>query len=62
LHELNLVGFLGLLLGNFLLDGLVLDFDQFLQELLAINIDIKLDFADGLVMLQIDLLLLLLEV
>jgi hypothetical protein len=51
-----------LLLGNFLLDGLVLDFDQFLQELLAINIDIKLYFADGLVMLQIDLLLLLLEV
>jgi hypothetical protein len=62
LHELNLVGFLGLLLGNFLLDGLVLDFDQFLQELLAINIDIILYFADGLVMLQIDLLLLLLEV
>jgi hypothetical protein len=62
LHELNLVGFLGLLLRNFLLDGLVLDFDQFLQELLAINIDIILYFADGLVMLQIDLLLLLLEV
>jgi hypothetical protein len=62
LHKLNLVGFLGLLFGNFFLDGLILDLDQFLQELLAINIDIKLDFADGLVMLQIDLLLLLLEV